>query len=162
MIQINRYLSNKIKASSIKATNNTIKQIVKSELDRLGHDADLNHIDVSEVTDMNHLFCCAEGYGILNSTYEDLNSEISRWDVSNTKRMDFMFYKCKKFNCDISNWMTKNLENMNYMFYGCENFNQDLSQWDVHNMKTVFMAFEETYVKDNFMPPFQKKFMKAM
>ena len=42
--------------ATIKATDETIHDIVRSEIERLGDEADLNHIDVSEVTDMEDLF----------------------------------------------------------------------------------------------------------
>jgi len=139
MRPINRYLSTKIKASDIKATDGTIKKIVKDELDRLGHDADLNHIDVSEVTNMDSLFSCYAGD--LGSKYEDLNPDISDWNVSNIKDMRYMFWGCNKFNKDISNWDVRNVENMWAMFCECENFNQDLSQWDVNNAKDMNAMF---------------------
>ena len=44
------------KEDMIVATNDTIKKIVKDEIERLGYNADLNHIDVSQVTDMSRLF----------------------------------------------------------------------------------------------------------
>jgi len=138
MRPINRYLSNKIKASDIKATDKTIHQIVKAELDRLGHDADLNHIDVSEVTNMNSLF----GYLCHNLSYDNINPDISKWDVSNATDMDFMFYEAKMFNCDIANWAVSKVKNMGAMFCYCENFNQDISQWDVRNVKNMIGMFE--------------------
>ena len=62
MKTINEYLSNKmISISKIKATDKTIKKIVIDELKRLGHDADLNHIDTSKVTNMNSLLTYAHG-----------------------------------------------------------------------------------------------------
>lgn len=41
---------------TIEATDETIKDIVKQEIERLGNDADLNHIDVSGVTDIDSMF----------------------------------------------------------------------------------------------------------
>ena len=38
--------------STIKATDDTIGKIVNDQLDLLGDDADLNHIDTSNVTNM--------------------------------------------------------------------------------------------------------------
>jgi len=136
------YLSTKIsKPIIIKATDETIHKIVKSELDRLGHDADLNHIDVSEVTDMNGLFCCHNDY--LGEKYNDLNPNISKWDVSNVKDMSVMFWKCKSFDCDISRFDVSNVTNMKHMFFNCKNFNQDLSQWDVRNVEDMQYMFYE-------------------
>lgn len=55
---------------TIKATNQTIHSIVKDELQRLGLAADLNHIDVSEVTDMSFMFS--------NSKF---TGDISKWKL---------------------------------------------------------------------------------
>ena len=65
---------------TIIATNETIKEIVKSEIARLGDNADLNHIDVNQVTDMSYLFDESE-----------FDGDISNWDVSNVTNMDGMF-----------------------------------------------------------------------
>ncbi len=147
MRSITEYLNINVKPNIIHATDDTIKQIVKDELDRLGHDADLNHINVSEVTDMYNVFRC-DGYGIFNNKpgdtfYKDLNPNISNWDVSNVKNMSWVFYCCENFNCNISCWDVSNVENMNGMFFECENFNQDLSQWDVSNVKGMESMFKE-------------------
>ena len=124
MKQISKYLSNKIKNDSylkdvIIATNKTIYKIVKNELDRLGHCADLNHIDVSQVTDMNNLFNVWCNDVTLGMGYEDLNPDISKWDVSKVKNMSMMFYGCENFNCDISNWDVSNVKDNTDMFVGC-------------------------------------------
>ena len=155
MRPINRYLSNKIKASDIKATDKTIYQIVKDELDRLGHSADLNHIDVSEVTNMDSLFCCdqysLDGPG---PKYNDLNPDISRWYVSNVEDMWGMFAHCYNFNCDISGWDVSKVENMYAMFRGCENFNQDISRWNTQNVKYHDSMFNDCPIKEEYKPKF--------
>ena len=141
MKTILEYLSTKVAQTKIKATNKTIKQIVKDELKRLGHDADLNHIDVSKVTDMNSLFgCCENDY--LGPKYNDLNPDISFWDISNVKIMARMFKSCSNFNCDLSQWDVSNVENMVCMFDECYEFNQDLSQWNVSKVKDMMCMFE--------------------
>lgn len=180
MRQITEYLSTKIvKPSIIKATNETIQQIVKDELDRLGHDADLNHIDVSEVTDMDSLFSCHDAD--LGSKYSDLNPDISKWDVSNVEDMSFMFWGCKKFNQDISQWDVRNVKYTERMFMGCESFNQPIGTWDVSKVvimnsmffkcinfdqnlsswkpncrETDYNIFRECPIKEEFKPKFKK------
>ena len=139
MKPIYKYLSTKIKKSKIKATDETIYQIVKDELDRLGHDADLNHINVSKVTNMRCLFSCTDED--LGSQYKDLNPDISEWDVSHVEKMNYMFWKCENFNQDISQWNVSKVKNMNCMFYGCENFNQDISIWDVSKVENMASMF---------------------
>jgi len=154
MRPINRYLSNKIQASDIKATDDTIHQIVKDELDRLGHDADLNHIDVSDVTNMSSLFSCAEID--LGPKYGDLNPDISKWGVSNVTDMKWMFYNCEKFNQDLSQWDVSNVKDMYSMFYNCQKFNQDLSGWNVNNVKDHSYIFSGCHIKQEFKPKFKK------
>ena len=135
-------ISKNTKKYAIKATDATIKKIVKDELDRLGHDADLNHIDVSEVTDMNKLFSCAEK-DYLGQQYNDLNPNINSWNVSKVEKMWCMFWKCKNFNKDLSQWNVGNVNHTGGMFAGCESFNQDLSGWDVSNVTNMNDMFYE-------------------
>ena len=153
MIHINEYLLGKDKKLNIiYATNENIRQIVKDELDKFGHDADLNHIDVSKVTDMTMLFCCDQ-YG-LGSKYNDLNPDISEWDVSEVKDMWGMFKNCKKFDQDISGWNTMKVEIMYAMFMGCENFNQDLSGWNIQSVKYHDSMFNDCPIEEKFKPKF--------
>ena len=73
------------KREVVKATNETIHEIVKQAIAELGNEADLNFIDVSEVTNMSHLFEMEET--------KSFNGDISRWDVNNvTIHDDFAFY----------------------------------------------------------------------
>ena len=89
---------------TIIAMNETIKEIVKSEIARLGNNADLNHIDVSQVTDMSYLY-----------DESGFDGDISKWDVSNVTNMHGMFWN-SKFDGDISNWDVSNVTNMDGMF----------------------------------------------
>lgn len=148
---ITEYLSTKIKPSIIKATNVTIRRIVKDELDRLGIDADLNHIDVRNVDSMDFLFAWSSN-PILEKKYADLNPDISKWDVSNVNNMERMFRCCANFDCDISGWNVGKVENMYQMFWGCENFNQDLSEWDVSKVRTYYGIFDKCHIKEEFKP----------
>ena len=154
MITIQEYLlsKNKPKLNIIKATDDTIKQIVKDELDKLGLDADLNHIDVSGVTHMDSLFSCYDD-DFLGPKYKDLNPDISKWNVSNAKNMEGMFYKCEKFNKDLSQWDVSSVEDMNGMFCRCEKFNQNLSQWDVSSVTDMRCMF---YCCENFSQDLSK------
>ena len=103
-----------------------LKNLVKKLLDERGKDANLNDIDVSEITDMSDLF----------RYMSDIhNIDISEWNVSNVTDMGSMFFNCINFNCDISNWDVSNVKDMNSMFLGCKEFDSDLSKWDVSNVK---------------------------
>ena len=53
------------------------------------------------------------------SKFTGENGDISNWDVSNVKDMEFMF-SLSKFtdkNGDISEWDVSNVKNMQFMFY---------------------------------------------
>ena len=150
MNPLKSYISIRKGKSTIKAIDETIKQIVKDELDRLGHDADLNHIDVSEVTNMDGVFSCYSSD--LGPKYKDLNPDISKWDVSNVINMNCMFAHCYNFNCDISKWDVSNVINMNCMFLKCKNFNQDLSHWNVSKVEDMMFMFDSCPIKEEFKP----------
>lgn len=156
MINIYEYLLSKSnpKLNMIKATDDTIYQIVKDELDRLGHDADLNHIDVTEVTNMASLFSCGIG-DYLGSKYKDLNPDVSLWDVSNVENTSGMFFYCQNFNKDITQWKTGKVTYMYNMFWNCKNFNQDLSKWDVHNVTEYSGVFDGCPIKEEWKPKFK-------
>ena len=125
MKKIFEYLSAKPVATNLIVTsNNDIYRLVRQEINRLGEDANLNHIDVSEVTDMENLFKDTNFCGI-----------ISKWDVSKVENMNCMFKGCKDFNCDLSRWNVCNVTSMREMFNGCEKFNSDISDWNVSKVE---------------------------
>ena len=82
--------------------------------------ADLNCIDTSLITDMSFLF--SNKYGL-----EKFNGDISNWDVSNVKYMQWMFAG-SKFNKDISKWNVKNKKRIDWIFFNSD-FNQDIGSW---------------------------------
>ena len=146
MKQITEFLSTRIaKPSIIKATTDNIKDIVESELKRLGPNANLNHIDTSNVNGMPFLFAAFDVFGsprrIISDMYEDLNPDISEWDTSNVVTFYSMFSYCKSFNCDITGWNTKKLLTTERMFNGCESFNQDISGWNIRNVTSMDFMF---------------------
>lgn len=110
------------------ADNDNIKKIVNTEIMKYGFKADLNHIDVSKVTDMSFLFADSE-----------FNGDISKWDVSNVTDMAGMFYN-SKFNGDISKWDVSNVEDMGGMFIHAK-FNGNISNWDVSNVTNMSRMF---------------------
>ena len=85
MITIIEYLLSKSNPKTqnkdiIEANDDNIQDIVRNELSKLGPEADLNHIDVSKVTNMDSVFRLSQ-----------FNGDISMWDVSNVRNMDHMF-----------------------------------------------------------------------
>ena len=111
-----------------------IRQLIKER----GNEANLNDIDISNVTNMSSMFA-----------YSDFNGEISDWDVSNVTNMSFMFHS-SGFNGDISDWNVSNVTNMEYMFKYSK-FNGDISGWDVSNVKDMGSMFANSPLEKN--PP---------
>ena len=165
---ITEYLSTKVaKPSVIKATNETIYNIVSGEIERLGLNADLNHIDVSSVTHMPGLFNASyanqitiydnsgneiSNYRRGNRKYKEMNVDISHWDVSKVVNMCCMFYECRDFNCDLFHWNVENLKDARFMFFNCSSFNQDLSSWDFKNVIGRSTCFNECNIDNKFKP----------
>ncbi len=104
-------------------------EIMQQTMAEYGTDCDLNHIDVSNITDMSNLFSGSTFHG-----------DISKWNVSNVTNMSGMF-KASSFNGDISQWNVSNVTDMSDMFCRSK-FNGDISKWNVskvENMKGMFM-----------------------
>jgi surface protein len=140
----------------ILATDATIRDIVQQEIERLGNDADLNHIDVSEVTDMSELFayCPFNGdisrwntsnvtkmYSMFSGTTA-FNQPIGNWDVSNVTDMAHMFWDAKAFNNNVYDWDVSSVTDMSGMFAGTRRFNQPIDRWDVGNVENMGRMFE--------------------
>ena len=110
---------------------------------------DISEWDVSNVTDMNHMFFICEK---LKSV-----GDLSKWDVSNVMSMRSMFSDCSKLKSfgDISKWDVSNVTDMRFMFKYCESFNQDISKWDVSNVTNMSYMFFGCAIKDEYKPKFK-------
>lgn len=115
-----------------------LKEIIEREIAKYGKKCDLNHIDVSNVTDMSCMFKLSKFKG-----------DISRWDVSNVTNMCDMF-AFSKFDGDISSWDVSNVTNMQGMFMGSK-FNGDISRWNVSNVMKINDVFEKCDFAGNIM-----------
>ena len=129
------------KSEKIVARNRShLEELIEEAKRTQGPNCDLNHIDVSRITDMSFLF------------YEsDFNGDISKWDVSNVKNMSFMFHIAQSFNQPIGNWDVSNVTDMTAMFFAAISFNQDISKWDVSKVEVMRGMFTNSPLSNN--PP---------
>ena len=108
-----------------------LKAYITDYCNKHGWDSDLNHIDVSGITDMSDLF-----------KHTEFNGDISKWDTSNVQNMSKMFADTP-FNQPIGTWNTSNVTNMEFMF--CDSsFNQPLNDWDISNVTSTRNMFAYT------------------
>ena len=117
-----------------------LKKIIEERLKK-DKNANLNDIDISNITNMHGLFHKLDPHNI----------DISEWDVSHVENMEWMFYYCTNFNCDISNWDVSNVENFEYAFSGCKKLNCDLNKWKPKDVKNKILTFKNTSYENN--PP---------
>ena len=129
--------------------------ILIERLKKDGLECDLNDIDVSNITNMSHLF----DVNYYNNTFKDFNKfncDVSQWDVSNVEDMTFMFNGCEHFNCDISEWDVSSAKFIDYMFSNCKCFRQNLDNWDVSNVSQKDGMFVNCHIKEEYKPKFKK------
>lgn len=108
-----------------------LKTLVREIVAREGQSCDLNHIDVSHITDFSEVF--------LNMNF---TGDISRWDMSSANSTRRMFQGCT-FNGDLSKWNVSGVTNMQEMFTW-SSFNGDISQWDTGRVRIMTDMFADS------------------
>ena len=130
-------------------TKDELVSLIKDEVENNGLRCNLNHIDVSQITDMSYLFSAElKGYDL-----HKFNGTISKWDVSNVKNMCSMFCG-SHFNRNISKWDVSKVENMICMFAHNKLFNQDISKWKIKKECDTTLIFNDCYIKREFKPTY--------
>lgn len=84
-----------------------LRRMISNAIKEKGYECSLNHIDVSEITDMSYMFYCSK-----------FNGDISKLNVSNVKDMYGMF-ALSNFKKDISSWKINPKCETIDMFYKC-------------------------------------------
>ena len=157
-----------------------LRKIIEDRYEKLGHGTkqdpiNFNDIDVSNI---DSFYSSNRDMGIfqkINFKYIDISDwdvsnvrtmnymfayckelksvgDISYWDVSNVTNMYCMFLDCKFFNQNISKWDVSKVTDMQFMFYGCKKFNQDISGWDVSKVRYKRCVFVGCPIKDKYKP----------
>jgi len=133
----------------------------------------MNTWDVSEITDMSHVFL---NHGSFNEDISDwvvskvtamsssfgyassFNGDLSKWEVSQVTDMAGMFYDASSFNGDLSKWEVPQVTDMRFMFHGASSFNGDLSEWDISKVTSVSNMFNGASSFDRDLCAWNDKF----
>ena len=152
MQNLDEFILEKLKVSKIgkkykPKTKEELVKIIIEEIKENGPDCYLNHIDVSNITDMSYLFLGGV-FRVGNDSHpilSDFDGDISGWDVSNVTNMENMFCRCKYSGKvgDLSNWDVSSVTNMSGMF-DYSNYNGDISDWDVSKVTGMSYMFSNS------------------
>ena len=113
---------------TVATDNKHLRKLVLHNMDRHGARCDLNHIDVSGITDFSGIFA--------NTAFD---GDISRWDTSSAINMTELFAFCP-FNGDISKWSMSKVELTSRMFFQSP-FQGHIADWDVSNVRDMHSMF---------------------
>ena len=106
-----------------------LDQLIAQEMKTQGPSCDLNHLDISAMTDLSSLF----------AKFPTFQGDVSRWNTSNVTNMSYLFANTA-FTGDISQWNVSKVQNMSHLFY-LSSFSGDVSNWDVSNVTDMNAMF---------------------
>ena len=96
---------------------------------------DVGDFDVSNVTDMNYMFCgCYSLSQIMN---------LNKWNTMNLKYANYMFTDCQALtSLDLSAWDTTNLREIGAMFSYCKKLTSiDFTGWNTLKIRDMWNTF---------------------
>lgn len=97
---------------------------------------DINHLDVSKVTNISGLFF-------------DLNSlkelKIEDWNIENVTNLSYTFYNTNLSSLDLNKWNTENVTNLNSIFLGMRSLSSlKIDKWNTSNVIDITRIFVNT------------------
>jgi surface protein len=101
--------------------------------DCLDLQADISHLDVSDILDMSGMFFACSSF----------NQPIGQWNVSNVTNMSQMFNGASVFDQPIGEWNVGNVAKMRHMFSGAVAFNQPIGGWNVQEVISMAGIFTD-------------------
>lgn len=137
----------------VEATNPShLRSLVRDAIKRHGPRCSLNHIDISKVQSLDHMFSGSHFEGSISQwntknvvsmshTFNNahFNGDITKWNVSRVETMESMFEQ-SRFNKDVSAWNVARVRNFQGMFQ-TSRFSRDLTNWQVApDAKTDYMV----------------------
>lgn len=137
---------------------NELRVLINDIIAKEGPACSLNHIDVSNVTQMIRLFHDSPFNGTISdwdvSNVTDFwgmflgspfTGDISNWNTESAIEMGSMF-QSSWFSGEVSRWNTSNVQSMGQLFHGNTNFQGDVSNWDVSNV----LRFDHMFYENNW------------
>lgn len=139
---------------TLKATDNakdSIGKIVNFEGDKIlivDEWKDVKELDAPNYKgDLKVVTTFLDSLGYFCTTPCTISSDfdLSTWDISNVKSINYTFWNTDGFDQDISKWDVSNVNEMQGLFLYTRNINVDISMWDVSNVKNMRAMFKNSF-----------------